>query len=440
MTIWNPRFERISREGLEQLQLERLQSTLNRAYRNVAYYQKTFDREGIVPEEVAALSDLKKIPFTDRSTLRAAYPYDMFAVPLRDVVRLQTSAGTTGEPIVVGYSRNDIAHWTELVARLLAAAGVGADDMIQIAFDYGLFPGALGMHHGARLIGASVIPVSAIGVEQQIQIMRDFGSTVLIAAPSYARRVAAALREMKVDPVDLRLRVGVFGAEPWPESLRHLLEEDLNLQAYDFYGLSEIFNPGVACECEEKNGLHIFEDHFIPEVIDPATSRPLPAGAEGELVLTSITKEAFPMVRYRTGDITSLLPGPCPCGRTLLRMARVKGRTDDLMVVQGVALFPSQIEQILTRIEGCEPHFQIRIGTGEERESVELRVEIAPAIFFDEMRRLQALRQTIAEEVSRALGLTVTVKLIEPRSLQKGREKTPRVIDARKGNGPPGGT
>jgi phenylacetate-CoA ligase len=436
MSIWNPRFEQISREELEQLQLERLQSTLNRVYRNVVYYQKVFDREGIVPEEVADLSDLKKIPFTDRSTLRAAYPYDMFAVPLRDVVRLQTSAGTTGEPIVVGYTRNDIAHWTELTARLLSAAGVGSDDMIQIAFDYGLFPGALGMHFAAAAIGAAVIPVSAIGAEKQIRIMRDFRSTVLIAPPSYGRRVASALSEMKIAPSELNLRVGIFGAEPWSESLRHLLEEGLHLQAFDFYGLSEIFNPGVAGECEARNGLHIFEDHFIPEIIDPATARPLPAGEEGELVLTSVSKEAFPMVRYRTGDITALLPGRCSCGRTLIRMARVKGRTDDLIFVQGVNVFPSQIEQVLARIEGCEPHFQVRIGTGEEKESVELRVEISPRIFFDEMRRLQALQRTIADEISRGLGLTVTVKLTEPKSLQKDGVKAPRVIDNRRGNGP----
>ncbi len=435
MTIWNPRFEKLAREELEQLQLERLQSTLNRANLHVAYYQKVFDREGIVPEAVANLADLQKIPFTDRSTLRAAYPYDMFAVPLRDVVRLQTSAGTTGEPIVVGYTRNDIAHWTELTARLLAAAGVGAEDVIQIAFDYGLFPGALGMHHGARAIGAAVIPVSAIGVEQQIRLLKDCRSTVLVAPPSYARRVGAALAEAKIDPADLRLRVGVFGAEPWPESLRLLLEGSLNLKAFDFYGLSEIFNPGVAGECEARNGLHIFEDHFIPEVIDPQTARPLPPGEEGELVLTSLTKEAFPLVRYRTGDITSLLGGPCPCGRTLLRMARVKGRTDDLVSVQGVSVFPSQVEQILARIEGCAPHFQIRVGNEEGKEAVELRVEISPAVFFDEMRRLQALRQTIAGEVLRELGLTVTVKLVEPRSLQGGAGKSPRVIDSRKGGG-----
>ncbi|MCX6349604.1 MAG: AMP-binding protein, partial [Candidatus Aureabacteria bacterium] len=269
MSIWNPRFEQISRGDLEQLQLERLQSTLNRVYRNVVYYQKVFDREGIVPEEVGSLADLKKIPFTDRSTLRASYPYDMFAVPLREVVRLQTSSGTTGEPIVVGYTKNDLQHWTELVARLLAAAGITRDDVIQIAFDYGLFPGALGMHYGAEAIGASVIPASSASAEIQIKVMRDFRSTALIAPPSYARKLAQAIEEMKIDPRELRLRVGVFGAEPWSESLRRRLEERLHLRAFDFYGLSEIFNPGVAGECEEKNGLHIFEDHFIPEIIDP---------------------------------------------------------------------------------------------------------------------------------------------------------------------------
>lgn len=432
MTIWNPRFEQLAREELEQLQLERLQSTLNRANLHVAYYQKVFDREGIVPEEVAALADLQKIPFTDRSTLRAAYPYDMFAVPLRDVVRLQTSAGTTGEPIVVGYTRNDIAHWTELTARLLAAAGVGAEDVIQIAFDYGLFPGALGMHHGARAIGAAVIPVSAIGVEQQIRLLKDCRSTVLIAPPSYARLLGAALAEAKIDPADLRLRVGVFGAEPWAESLRLRLEESLNLKAFDFYGLSEIFNPGVAGECEARNGLHIFEDHFIPEVVDPETARPLPPGEEGELVLTSLTKEAFPLVRYRTGDIVSIDRSPCRCGRTSPRISKIKGRTDDMLIIRGINVFPSQIEAVLLQVEGTSPHYLLVVDRIKGLDTLEVQVEVSPEAFSDEVRRMQGLKDKIRHEIQGVLGIVVDVKLVEPKTIERSQGKAKRVIDRRK--------
>ncbi len=311
MTIWNEKYECISAGELEQLQLERLQSTLNRVSRNVVFYQRLFEEEKIVPEDIKSLADLRRIPLTDRRTLTEAYPYDMFAVPLREVVRLQTSSGTTQSPIVVGYTRNDVTHWTELVARVLTGAGISRDDVIQISFDYGLFPGALGMHYGAETVGASVIPASTAGPSRQIAVMKDFRSTVLISAPGYALRLANMIREMKINPRELSLRVGLFGAETWSENLRRELEERLEIQAYDFYGLSELFNPGVAAECEAQNGLHIFEDHFIPEIIDPVSENPLPYGEEGELVLTSITKEAFPLIRYRTGDITTLIKGEC---------------------------------------------------------------------------------------------------------------------------------
>ena len=432
MAIWNPKYECISRDELEQLQLERLQLTLNRVYRNVVYHQTVFDREGIVPEAVQSIADLGKIPFTDRQTLRAAYPYDLFAVPRREVLRLQTSSGTTGEPIVVGYTRNDIQHWTELVARILTAAGITRDDLIQISFDYGLFPGALGMHYGAEEIGASVIPASAAGLDRQIKVMRDFHSTALIAPPSHARRLADAIHDLKLDPRELHLRVGVFGAEPWSENIRQHIEQKLKIRAFDFYGLSEMFNPGVAGECEATSGLHIFEDHFIPEIIEPKTSRPLEFGAEGELVLTSVTKEAFPMIRYRTGDITSLVPGACPCGRTLVRMSRVKGRTDDMFFVQGVNVFPSQVEQILARVEGTEPHFRIELDLEKNQEVVRLLVEIAPGIFFDEMKRLQALKKEIEEKFYRSLGLKVEVRLVEPRTLQKEGGAGKKVVDKRR--------
>jgi len=317
------------------------------------------------------------------------------------------------------------------VARVLTGAGINRDDVIQISFDYGLFPGALGMHYGAEAVGASVIPASTAGSRRQITVMRDFRSTVLIAAPGYGLRLARMIREMKINPQDLFLRVGLFGAETWSENLRRELEERLRIKAYDFYGLSELFNPGVASECEAQNGLHIFEDHFIPEIIDPGTGRPLDFGEEGELVLTSITKEAFPLIRYRTGDITTLIKGKCSCGRTLVRMARVKGRTDDMFSVLGVSVFPSQVEEILTRIEGTEPHFQIRIDREADREVVKLLVEISPEIFSDEMKKMQKLKREIKGEIYKLLDLEVEVKLVEPGALIGRGEGVRRVIDNR---------
>jgi phenylacetate-CoA ligase len=433
MTIWNKKFECIPPRELEQLQLERLQSTINRVSRNVVFYQKLFKEAGIVPEDIKSLTDLRRIPLTDRATLTRAYPYDMFAVPLREVVRLQTSSGTTRSPIVVGYTRNDVIHWTELVARVLTGAGISRDDVIQISFDYGLFPGALGMHYGAEAVGASVIPASTAGPDRQIAVMKDFRSTVLIAAPGYALRLANMIREMNINPQELSLRIGFFGAETWSENLRHDLEERLRIKAYDFYGLSELFNPGVAGECEAQNGLHIFEDHFIPEIIDPVSGQLLSYGEEGELVLTSITKEAFPLIRYRTGDITTLIRDECSCGRTMVRMARIKGRTDDMFSVRGVSIFPSQIEEILTRIEGTEPHFQLRIDREDEQEVVRLLVEISSEIFSDEMKKLQSLRREIEAEVYQLLGLEVEVKIVESRALSSREEGMRRVIDNRNG-------
>ncbi len=432
MTIWNKKYECISPDELEQLQLERLQSTLNRVSRNVVYYQNIFEKEGIVPEEVRSLTDLRRVPLTDRKTLTDAYPYNMFAVPLREVIRLQTSSGTTRAPIVVGYTRNDLLHWTELVARILTGAGISRDDVIQISFDYGLFPGALGMHYGAEAIGASVIPASTAGLSRQITVMRDFRSTAVIATPGYALKLANVIRETKVNPRELYLKVGLFGAETWSENLRRELEKRLQIRAYDFYGLSELFNPGVAGECEAQNGLHVFEDHFIPEIIDSESGRPLPNGEEGELVLTSITKEAFPLIRYRTGDITTLIKGECSCGRTMVRIARIKGRTDDLFSVQGINVFPSRIEEILSRVEGTAPHFQVRIDWERGQEVIRLLVEISPEIFSDEMKRMQDLRSEIKEKMKNLLALDLEVKLVEPQRLVRREGKVPRVIDNRK--------
>lgn len=432
MSIWNSDFECMSRDELEQLQLERLQATLHRAYKNVSFYHRLFNTIGLIPEDIRSLADLANIPFTTKGDLREAYPYGMFAVPLREVVRIHASSGTTGNPTVVGYTRGDLKVWSELTARVLAAGGVGKDDVVQIAFGYGLFTGAFGLHAGAERIGASVIPAGSGHSQRQIQIMQDFRTTSLVSTPSYALHLAETMTEMKVEPKSLHLRVGLFGAEPWSENMRKEIEERLGISATDNYGLSEIIGPGVAGECHEKSGLHIFEDHFYPEVIEPDTGRVLPPGLEGELILTTLTKEAFPLIRFRTGDITSLDYAPCPCGRTLVRMARVFGRTDDMLIIRGVNVFPSQIEQVLFEIEGTEPHYQLILDRKGSLDELEVWVEVTEAIFYDEMKRQRELVELIEDRLEATLGLHCRVKLVEPRSIHRSEGKAQRVIDRRK--------
>ena len=415
--------ETLSRDALEQLQLERLQSTLNRVYRNVAFYRDALDRAGIAPEDIVSLSDLSKIPFTTKESLIENQPYNMFALPLREVVRLQSSSGTTREPIIVGYSKNDIEHWTELSARVLVAGGVTKDDVIQISFDYGLFTGALGFHYGAERIGATVIPCSRISVERQISIMRNYKTTALVCTPAFALKLANTISRQRISPAELSLRVALLGAEPWSEAVREEIEQGLHITALDNYGLSEMIGPGVSVECEEKNGLHIFEDHFIPEVIDPETGETLPDGESGELVLTSIMKEAFPMVRYRTGDITSLDHSPCTCGRTLVRMSRVARRTDDLVIIQGVKVQPSMIESILREIEGAEPHFRLTVDRSGAMDELEVCVEVSQRIFFDEVKKMRGLHEEIQNRLAAALGFSPRVRLVEPESIQKWGEQ-----------------
>jgi phenylacetate-CoA ligase len=422
MAIRDRDHETLQRDELQQLQLERLQATLNRVYRNVAFYRNLLDEAGIAPEDVTSLADLSRIPLTTRESLLQNQPYGMFALPLREVVRLQSSSGTTREPIVVGYTRNDVEHWTELVARVLMAGGVMKDDVVQISFDYGLFTGALGFHYGAERIGATVIPCSRISVEKQIAIMRNYRTTVLVCTPTFALHMVDVMNKQGVSPAELSLRVGMFGAEPWSEAVRKEIEDGLHITALDNYGLSEIIGPGVSVECQEKDGLHIFEDHFIPEIIDPETEQALPDGEMGELVLTTITKEAFPMIRYRTGDLTSLDYSACPCGRTLVRMSRVAGRTDDMVVIQGVNVFPSQIEQILTEIEGTEPHYRLRVDRSSALDELEVWVEVSEQIFFDEVKKLRALQEEIQKRLEEALGFSVRVRLVEPMSIQKWKD------------------
>ncbi|MBJ6723940.1 phenylacetate--CoA ligase family protein [Geomesophilobacter sediminis] len=432
MAIWEPEYECMPREEIEQLQLERLQATLNRVYKNVTCYRNKFKELGIVPEDVRSLADLSKLPFTTKEDLRLNYPYGMFAVPLREVVRIHSSSGTTGKPTVVGYTRHDLKVWSSLVARFMTAAGVSHDDVVQIAFGYGMFTGAFGLHYGSELIGASVIPMGAGNTEKQIMIMQDYRSTALVSTPSYAITIAERMEKMGVDPKTLSLKVGLFGGEPWSEAMRKEIESKLCISATDNYGLSEVIGPGVAGECQVKSGMHISEDAFIAEIIDPETGETLPPGSVGELVLTSLTKEAFPMVRYRTRDITCLDYTPCQCGRTTVRMRKTMGRSDDMLIIKGVNVYPSQIEDVLIAIEGCQPHYQLVVDRKGSMDTLEVQIEVTENIFFDEMRMQKAFLDTVERRLDSVLGVGAVVKLVEPNSIPRAEGKASRVIDKRR--------
>src|SRR5512136_957272 len=426
----NEEFETLPRPALEALQLKRLKSTLMRVYTNVPFYRGALDRAGITPADVKGLDDLQRLPFTYKQDMRDSYPYGLFAAPLEEIVRIHASSGTTGKPTVVGYTQKDIDTWSDLMARSFVAAGVHKGDIIHNAYGYGLFTGGLGAHYGAERLGASVIPMSGGNTQRQIMIMQDFGSTVLTCTPSYSLFMAEAAREEGVDFRNLRLRVGIFGAEPWSEAMRGEIEAKLNLCAIDIYGLSEIMGPGVAIECREaKKGLHIWEDHFIPEIIDPESGEPLPAGAKGELVITTITKEGIPLIRYRTRDITSITYEPCICGRTHARLSRMSGRSDDMLIIRGVNVFPSQIESIIMGIEGVEPHYLLIVDRKENLDTLEVQVEIDERLFSDEVKNLQALAIMIEKQIKDILGVTCTVRLVEPRTIARSEGKAKRVID-----------
>ncbi len=429
---WEPAQEKMDREELAQLQLERLESALNRAYGNVPFYRKKFDALGLSPEDIGSLEDLARLPFTTKDDLRANYPYGLFAVPLREVVRIHASSGTTGTSTVVGYSRNDIRTWSNLVARVITAGGVTKDDVVQIAFGYGMFTGGFGLHYGAERVGASVIPASSGNTARQIRIMQDFKTTALVSTPSYALLLAETIRETGVPRSALSLKYGLFGAEPWSERMRREIQDALGITATDNYGLSEVIGPGVAGECLEQNGMHLAEDHFLVEVIDPETLAPVPDGQVGELVITTLTKEAFPMIRYRTRDLTSLMPGACPCGRTGRRMTRVTGRTDDMLIIKGVNVFPSQIESVLFEIDGTEPHYQIVIDRKGALDEVTVLVEVSESIFFDQMRKQQGIAEKIQKRIAQELGLSADVRLVEKKTLGRFEGKAKRVIDNRK--------
>ncbi len=426
-------FETMPREDLEAIVLRRLKATIDHVYANVPFYRKKFEENHITPNDIKSLEDLKQIPFTTKEDLRDNYPFGMFAVPMDNVVRIHASSGTTGKPTVVGYTARDINTWAELMARALAAGGATRGDIIHNAYGYGLFTGGLGVHYGAEKLGASVIPVSGGNTKRQIIIMKDFGPTILTATPSYALHLAEVAEEMGVSFHDLKFKFGIFGAEPWSEKMREEIEQKLNIIAVDIYGLSEIMGPGVAIECHEaKKGLHIFEDHFIPEIIDPETGEVLPYGETGELVFTTITKEAFPVIRYRTRDITSLNPEPCICGRTHIRMNRVSGRTDDMLIIRGVNVFPSQIESVLMGIDKVEPHYQLIVDRKDKLDTLTVLVEVEEHLFSDEVKVLQNLERKISKNIKEYLGVSATVKLVEPKAIVRSQGKAVRVIDNRK--------
>ena len=429
---WQIDQECMPQEELKALQLQRLQKTLYRVGTQVPFYRNKFREMNVDVGSFHSLDDMARLPFTMKQDLRDNYPYGLFAVPLRDVVRVHSSSGTTGMATVVGYSQNDIQTWSDLVARVLCGAGVTPDDVIQIAFGYGLFTGGFGLHYGAERLGASVIPISAGNTKRQIQIMQDFKTTALVCTPSYALKMADVMADMGINPNGLALRYGLFGAEPWSESMRSEINERLGIRATDNYGLSEIMGPGVAGECPECNGLHINEDHFLVEVLDPETLEPVKPGDIGELVITTLTKEAFPVIRYRTRDLTRILPEPCPCGRTFARMERIQGRTDDMLIIKGVNVFPTQIESVLFDVKGTEPHYRLVVDRENNQDILTIMVEVVESIFFDEMKKQRQLVDTIKKRLASELGIGVVVKLVEERTLERFEGKGSRVIDNRK--------
>jgi phenylacetate-CoA ligase len=433
--IYNEEFETLPREVLESLQLKRLQQVLQRVYHTVGFYRTAFNEAGIVPEDIKTLSHIQRLPFTTIQHLQDNYPFGLFAAPMSSIVRLHASSGTTEHSIVVGYTKRDIDTWSELMARCFVAAGLTKNDMIHNAYRYGLFTGGLGVHYGAERLGASVVPMSSGSTKRQIMILQDFGPTALCCTPSYALNLAEQGTAMGVDMRTLKLRVGIFGAEPWSENTRDEIEDKLNLAALNLFGLSEIMGPGVSMECMEgRRGMHVFEDHFIVEVINPQTGEVLPYGVEGELVLTTITKEAVPLIRYRTGDISRLITEPCRCGRSHIRMDRVTGRSDDMLIIRGVNVFPSQIEAVMAGIPELEPHYQIIADRAGTMDTLEIQAEVGEKFFTnaDEVRFLQNMERRLAKDIKDYLGVSAKVKLVEPKSLERLEGKANRIIDKRK--------
>ncbi len=431
MAIYDREAEQMDRAELAQLQLERLQATLTRVYKNVKFYKKKFDARGFLPEDCLALEDLRRLPFTTRHDLARAYPYEMFAVPLREVVRIHSSTGSPGNPIVMGYTARDLKNWAKLAARVLTAAGVDRDDVVQVTLSYGLLTSAFGLHYGVELLGASVIPTGPGGTARQVQIMRDYRTTVLISTPGYALIIADQLEKSGMDAKDLFLKVGLLAGETWTEEQRADIESRLFITALDNYALSEAMGPGVAGECQHRLGMHLNEDHFLAEIIDPATGEALPPGDTGELVLTTISREATPLVRFRTGDLTSLDVAPCPCGRTLARISRIAGRTDNVVVVKGINIFPERVGQILAGFSGEEPAYQLVLGQEGHLDFLEVRIEVGEGLFFDKMTLQRELVHKLSHKLSQGIGVTPRVKLVEPHSIRRDQETSPLVVDLR---------
>lgn len=429
--IWNPKYETMPREELEQLQLERLRALVARVYEKVPFYRNAFNEAGVTPDSIKSLADLTRLPFTIKRDFRDNYPLGLLATSPDEVCRIHASSGTTGKPIIAPYTANDLRMWTEVMARTLTSAGVRKNDVMQNAYGYGLFTGGLGFHYGGERVGATVIPTSTGQTKRQLMLMQDLGTTVITCTPSYSLILAEAAMEMGVDLKLSKLRLGVMGAEPWSEQMRTEIESKLPITAIDIYGLTEIVGPGVSVECPNKCGMHIFEDHFLAEIIDPETGKQLPYGQKGELVITTLTKEAQPVIRFRTRDIASLNPEPCKCGRTIVRMSKIMGRTDDMLIIRGVNVFPSQIESVLLEIEGVQPHYQIIVDREHHLDELEIWVEVSEAVFSDEMRKMEALQKKVKEEIEGTLLIGAKIKLVEPKSLARTEGKAKRVIDRR---------
>ena len=428
--IWNEAKECMSRDEIHALQSARLKKMVGHVYHNVEFYRKKMQQMGLEPGDINNIDDLNKLPFTTKNDLRDNYPFGLFAVPQSEVVRIHASSGTTGKATVVGYTRKDIDIWQECVARVLAMAGVGSHDKIQVAYGYGLFTGGLGLHYGAENLGATVIPMSTGNTQKLITMMQDFGATAIACTPSYLLHIAETLEESgQIN--NINLKAAICGAEPWTENMRKQIEEKLHLNAFDIYGLSEIMGPGVAADCEFHQGLHVYEDHFVPEIINPDTLEPCKEGEIGELVFTTLTKEALPLFRYRTKDLTSITYEKCECGRTLARISRFKGRSDDMLIIRGVNVFPSQVEAALLEIGETSPHYMLIVDRVNNLDILEVQVEVEERFFSDEIKKLENLTQKISRVLQSALGLSVKVKLVEPKTIQRSEGKAKRVIDKR---------
>ncbi|WP_371374701.1 phenylacetate--CoA ligase family protein [Sporomusa aerivorans] len=431
-TYWNKPAETMEREEMANLQGGRLKEIVTRLYRQQPFYRSKMQEQGLLPEDVNSLADIEKLPFTTKQDMRDNYPYGLFAVPMSEIVRIHASSGTTGRPTVVGYTKRDIGIWSEVAARSLVSAGLSKQSCIQVAYGYGLFTGGLGVHYGAELLGASVIPISSGNTARQIMLMKDFGTTALACTPSYALYIAEAMHDMGIDPRETSLKVGIFGAEPWSERMRQEIEARLGIKAIDIYGLSEIIGPGVAIECSQQDGLHIFEDHFYPEIINPVTGEVLADGEKGELVITTLTKEGMPMIRYRTRDLTVLYREKCDCGRTLVRMSKVLGRSDDMLIIRGVNVFPSQVETVLLSIGETSPHYQLIVDRKDNLDHLTVLVEVTEDMFSDEVRGLERLETKIKSELASVLNVSAAVRLVGPKTIERSEGKAKRVVDNRK--------